>query len=79
MHQRLLLDSMLHMFITSDDTCNNCILVYTLHCVKMLMSLVGSAHVCLEQDVVTSQAICKSDHPHNGCKSYKHHAPASSM
>jgi hypothetical protein len=48
MHQRLLLDSMLHMFIISDDTCNNCILLYTWHGVEMLLSLADSAHVRIE-------------------------------
>ncbi len=46
MHQNLLLDSMLHVFGKSDNTCNDCMLLYAQHGMKMLfMILAGSANV----------------------------------
>jgi hypothetical protein len=46
MHQKLLLDSMLHVFGKSDNNSNNCMLLYARHGMKLLlMILAGSANV----------------------------------
>ena len=68
MHQRLALDSTLHIFSNSDGTCNNCILLYTWHGIKMLLILAWSATVHLECDVVTIQAMCKPAYAHIPCQ-----------
>jgi hypothetical protein len=52
MHQKLLLDSMLQVFGKPDNTCNNCILLYAWHGMKLLLILAGSANVHLDCDVV---------------------------